>query len=277
MPDQTLRFQGTLLDNAGHTSKVYLTLTYVPPVPVVVGANHGGYADVAGAVSPLPLMAYRGYKSGIPAAWSGEPLGVTCPTVNLAIKDVAGTASGKYDAELAAYFRQVPNGALVTIDGEYEAQRYPYTPVQVISAIHNARAIFKANAPAGAKFGQNVGSYTANPKSKHYPLSQWIVSGLDFYALDGYQDNQATTPAGVFGPDVEQVRSVEPNAVFAIFETNSAFPGQVRADWFKAAYAWAKETNCLTFISFWNAQYAWDSQDTATINSLSVINADSQS
>jgi hypothetical protein len=253
------------------------------------GTNKGGFGEMQNAIG-RHLRGYRGYQypqdTAIPAAWPGADAGpiprsitavisLTAPNVD-GLADVAGVIDGKYDSHLAAYFAKVPSSALVTMGAEYEDDHFPYAPAQILAMHERVHPIFKRHAALGSRYGWCCSSYTESKHSSHYPLAQWVPPGLDFYAIDGYQGNFSETVSSVLAPCLKAIRSVEPEAIPAVFETNAYIPA-ARPAWFTNAYAWAKDTGCLTFLPFWGAApYNWQAGDTETIATLAAINADSQ-
>lgn len=261
-------------------------------VKPVLGCNKGEFATMDAAISPA-MRGYRGYmypQSQVPAVWPGPdagpvPSGVLLPSISVAAPyltgttpDVAGVISGKYDAALVAWFKLVPAAALVTLGHEYEANYqapvYGWTPAQIKAMHEHVYPLFKENAAPGARYGQCFSSWSGYTASSSYPLTQWVLPGLDYYAVDGYQDAAVPTVAGVFGACATQIAAAQPNPQLAVFEVNSAVPA-TRAEFFTQSWAWAKSEGCLTFNAFWAASgtYGWSASDTATIEALSSIAA----
>jgi hypothetical protein len=259
----------------------------------LLGANKGSYATVDAAVGTLP--AYRGYgypADGIPASWPGSdaapvPAGVTMPVISFyppqidsgAFYDITGMAGGTYDAELIAYFSLVPANALVACFHEGESNTYGAgkpapvrngTEATYVAMHEHLYALFHMHAAAGARYGQIFSSYSSNPASSSYPLSNWVAPGMDFYGIDGYQGGGSDTIANTFGTSLTQIEVVQSSPVIAIPETNSYLEAD-RPAWFADVAAWAPDALCL--CTFWaSGTYAWVPDDIATISELEAIN-----
>ena len=249
------------------------------------------------------FRAYAAPAAGVPSAWPGSvgviPAAATLPVISIK-PDIPTVLSGSLDAQLAAYFALVPAGAWVSLWHEGDTAANGFTTTQIIGLHSHVYPIFKANAPATAKYVQITAGYTGNPLSSHYPVSQWVccpANGgplLDVYGMDSYADVVTDTATSIWNRTMfglpgtsNGVASVATGGQFAITETGIkaslvAAGGQSRASWYNDTYTFAKANSLLAFLTYWDAPsstsgYAWDPTDTATISALSSINADSNS
>lgn len=107
-----------------------------------------------------------------------------------------------------------------------------------------------------------------------------MAAGLDFYGLDGYQADSSHTASTVFGTAARQIADALGPVRLAVTECNSVIPAN-RPRWFMDTWSWAQEHGCLTYFTFWDApgtgsSCAWLGGDSATISTLSAINAASR-
>jgi hypothetical protein len=270
---------------------------FSPSQGVLLGSNHGSFSTVEAAVGTL--TAFRGYNfptDGIPASYPGTnagpiPAGVTTPIISFyppqidsgEYYDVLGLLAGTYDTQLAAYFSSitVPDGGTVYItcfsEGESNVYASPEakpwrngTAAQYVDMQQHIQEVFNANAPPGAVYCEIFSSYTSNPSSSSYPLSQWVAPNMP-YGIDGYQGSSSDTIANTFGTSLTQIESVQSNPQILIPETNSYLEAD-RPTWFTDVDVWALANNAPVMCTFWGSSpYAWVAGDAATINVLKGI------
>ena len=202
------------------------------------GMNAHYYRGQAGFTS------LRYYVRGIPATFPGgkEPLppGIT-PVVSAKV-DPAAFAAGAYDMAVRRWLTQAPAGSLVTIDHEANGPRRDISRVEYLRAVR--RLVWLAE-PYPVAVGQIFATYPVQRLGQD--LAAWMVPGLDFYGLDGYQDHAWQTPAGVFGRAYAQVRAVSPDSDVGIAETNSRVDA---AAWAAVVYPWAASRPYLDFFTW---------------------------
>lgn len=252
----------------------------------VCGTNKGtGNSWSAISSATGGLAGFRGYNTpaqAVPTTWPGpgaSPIPATASLPVISIKpSIPAVLSGSLDSQLAAFAALVPAGAMVTCWHEGEAAANGYTTQQILGLHAHCYPIFKAAAP-GCMYGQIVTCYTATAASGHYPLGQWMAPGLDYYGLDGYQTSSSDTAASIFGTAATQIENAIGSVQLAVIECNSNIQAD-RPGWFNDTWSWAQANDCLTYFSYWDAagsgtSLAWQPGDSATINTLSAINAGS--
>ena len=200
------------------------------------GMNAHYYRGQAG------LTGLRFYVRGIPATFPGakEPLppGIT-PVVSAKVDPVL-FAAGAYDRAVMRWLSQAPAGSLVTIDHEANLPKRDVNRLAYLAATRRLAALAE---PYPVQVGQIFATYPVWRLGQD--LAAWMVPGLDFYGLDGYQGHAWQTPYGVFGRAYAQVRAVSPDSDVGIAETNSRVNA---AAWAAQVYPWAASRPYLDFF-----------------------------
>jgi hypothetical protein len=225
----------------------------------VTNSGATSWASVTAALGPVACERYYfSPPQNVPASSPVPAPGVSRMVVSFR-PVVADVLSGALDTAMAALFRTVRPGDCWT--AWHEGEAHAGTPADFIAMLSRTCRIFKANAPASARFGQINMSFTATIGSKYRPLSQWIScpanggTALDFVGIDAYPAAQSdTTWATCIAPVITQVTSVLPEPVWAITEAGDsakftdADAGQAR--FFADGWAWACRNSALTFIPY---------------------------
>jgi hypothetical protein len=197
----------------------------LPPAHhMLYGMNTRFYTGQAGITS------LRYYARGIPTTFPGQPGqtvpdGIT-PIVSLNC-DLAALADGSLDTQMKGYLKLAVPETLITVRHEANNAGNNVDPATYRAAIRRLAMLAKG---FPVRVGQIFG--TAN---RSQDLTPWIVPGLSWYALDGYQRVTTDTPASVFGHDYQQLLSLTKYASLGIAETNS----NVNPDaWARVVYPW---------------------------------------
>ena len=262
-----------------------------------------------------PFQGYRGYDAqgtgaAMPTTFPGPaagplPAGSSYWVISFG-PDITNVLNGDYDTEIVAYANDAQTHAVnnggggVVLSAWKEGDIDGPTPAQITALHAYMYQLIKPNAP-DVLYGQIFSSYTANPASSNYPLTQWMgtanglpvsnpdATPLDFYGLDGYKLGTGSTWANVFGYGVTAIRGVFPDVPLAIPEINcgadsNANPNPLWADraaWFTECWNQAVALNFLFMMTFWLQQASdtaneWvpgDASQPATIAALKAIAA----
>lgn len=231
------------------------------------------WSSIESALGASSIAGWRGYNPpsagfhGVPLSWPGGaagaiPAGVTLPVVSIK-PDISMVLAGTLDTQLATWFASVPSGAVVTLWAEGEASS-GQTPANIIAMHKHAYNIFKANAPAGAKYAQIFTTYTGYTGSTHYPLNQWVCSTansgvkLDLYGFDWYPNTNTTNAVNSITPAITQFNSVaDSGSSIAISETNYTTGTGItwtgtQAQWFTDTWSWATSNNCEFYFPYFD-------------------------
>jgi hypothetical protein len=275
----------------------------------VVGAGGGSSFPVYGtdreATWPVVQAAignmhgFRGYNgsgdgfNGVPSFWPGNtvvsiPAGVTLSCISIQ-PDITMLNAGSLDSHLAAFFAAVPAGQLVSAWEEGETYGGAFTTSAYIAGLARMHTIFRANAPASAKFGQIVSNASAYVGNAGYPLHQWMCTTanggvqMDYYGMDSYPQSPADTVAANLSATIAQMTAAGAAPPYAICECNtfSYWTAGTQASWFAGLWAAARAGNYLCMLSWWNptagdAQQIWP-PSSATIAELAAESAQAAS
>jgi hypothetical protein len=295
---------------------IFVYQTGVNAVPAF-GANGQSTYNGIKASGVVPMIAERVYNTPAqsmvpgytyPGGGGSTDAAVTWPCVSSQMPivggkiDVAGFIAGTYDAAWINFCTSIPASPahiLITLGHELEAGANTYTPTQIIQMHEHAYAIFKAHAPANARYGQCFTSFTSNPTSSHFPnqggggpsgtgCSQWMcctangaTSNLDYYAVDAYKggisgvnaDNTVATTAGRWLTDIQ---TKVPSPVIAVFETNVSSGASDSADaaWFTDIFNnFCIPNNALVMCVFYGSGTWNGAASPLTIAALQAINS----
>jgi hypothetical protein len=274
-----------------------VTFSVPPPKPKpkpVIGVPNpvntetsDSFATISAALGGLRgCRIYEAPGQNVPAGFPAVDPGCTTAVVSFR-PVVADVLNGSLDAALAAYFASIPASlALVLVTAWHEGEAHVDTPADFIAMQSHIYPIFKAHAPANAKYGEIHESYTATAYSQYRPLSKWLccpANGgtlLDFIGIDVYPDTNAATFADTIAPVVAEVTSVIPKPTWAVCEcyNNAATTGtdaQLEETFFDG-WAWAQSVGALTFFPYFgNAPCFWPPSP-AVVSALVAINAASK-
>jgi len=219
----------------------------------------------------------------VPAASPALQPGVTQLAVSFK-PAVTPVLSGSLDSALAALFRTVRPGDMWT--AWHEGEAHVGTPADLIAVLTRCMTLFRANAPASARFGQVAMSYTASGLSQYGPLHQWLCcpanggAGLDFLGIDVYP-NQAQA----FGQTIAYVQADVEQAIaspaWAITEMNTAASGALPPDsfgeqFFDDAWTWAVANGVSMFVPYFGNSPLIFPPGPLTLAELAEINAASK-
>lgn len=248
----------------------------------IVGVNSSGISDVQAACGIQ--RSWRGYNTpditstGIPTAWPGGQAGTWPSTVIMPVVSIKPSltaySNGSLDAALLAFAKTIPAGVMISCWHEGERANENNSAATITGLHEWAYPIIKQGSP-NCLYGQIYTTYSTRSSR----VTNWTCPGLDFYGLDGYSVGSTDTADVNLGTCATQILAAEPNARFAVTETNSDIQSQ-RPSWFTTAWSWAQQNECIVFQSFWNAvapdtTLNWIPSDTATINVLKSITSQS--
>jgi hypothetical protein len=196
----------------------------------------------------------------------------------------AAVLSGSLDSALAVLFSTVRPGDFWT--AWHEGEAHVDTPADLIALLTRCYGLFRANAPASARFGQIAMSFTASGLSSHGPLAPWLCcpanggAALDFLGIDVYPLAGQT-----FGQTMAYVESgvstVMLSPSWAITETNTAASGTLPPDsygqqFFADAWAWSQANEALALIPYFGNSPLVFPPGPLTLAELAAVNAASK-
>jgi hypothetical protein len=209
------------------------------------GINASQYHGQAGITS------LRYYARGVPEDFPGQgtmtvPEGIT-PIVSLNV-DPGTFAKLPCNGALGHYLLQAPSGTLVTVDHE---ANLPGRHIDRLAYLQAVRHLAYCAQGFPVLAGQIFSTYPVDHLGQN--LGPWVVPGLGFYGLDGYQRHASDTAAGVFGRSLAEVAAAAPTGVLGITETGSF----VDADaWGAGVYRWAASQPRVRLFAFYGCPYS---------------------
>lgn len=196
--------------------------------------------------------------AGIPINWpitASMNVGADNYVVSFRPNDLSGFIAGTYDAETKAWLRKVPAGTFVCV---YHEANLPSNLFQATlggtAAMHTAMTLRLHDLAQQVGTGVLIGSLlgTASPIVKNSP---WIVSGLDWYALDGYSSGRNLTANERFDPSLDNIVGVAPDAAgkLAIAENNAkqSTTDAMWNQWFTDCFNIAIDRQMLFWMTWW--------------------------
>jgi hypothetical protein len=197
-------------------------------------------------------------SAGIPINWpitASMNVGADNYVVSFRPTDISGFIAGTYDASVKAWLRKVPAGTFVCV---YHEANLPSNIFQATlggtAAQHTAMTLHLHDLAQQVGNGVLIGSLlgTASPIVRNSP---WIVSGLDFYALDGYSSGRNLTASERFEPSMDNIVGVAPDAVnkLAVAENNAkqSTTDQMWSQWFIDGFNIALDRELLFWMTWW--------------------------
>lgn len=202
---------------------------------ILFGIDNTSYAALQAATGGITAERWY-YKPGLPNGYRSQP-GVT---EIVSIKpDLSRIGQADYDAALVSWMRGLPSRTWLTVWHEANCPGNGIDAAQYRRATATMYSLVHGNG-IPVKYGQIFGacSYARG----------WVVPGMDFYGLDGYQRQSTDTAGSVFGPNLHAVRLVAgSNAPVAMTETNTLFN---RSAWAKATFGYWKAQGALAWLWF---------------------------
>ena len=224
------------------------------------------WAQIAPQVSNMTMM--RHYAQGLPAVdgvptrWVAPPDGAS-PFMSI-YPDPAKFLAGELDDAMIAFLQAAPaHGWLNTYHEPNVYHRV--TPAQ-------AREIHRRLQPMVHEYAPRIryGSVLLTGNN----LAQWVIEGLDFYAVDVYAGrNGRADPEPKLDHAYAQLPSTGRKGVA---ETNTSLPER-RPDWLCGMYNWLATHHAYAMITFWNPAGSlsgpWLPDDSRTIRAMNNIAA----
>lgn len=224
---------------------------------MLIGVNSSQYSTVNPDIPGLTVV--RRYSDN-GYVWPASPQGVVSwITFN---PNPAELTAGKLDTKIKSLVKGAPAGSMLGCYHEVNHFR-TITPAQMI-AVHEHMLPLVHEANPNVKYGAVLNDGSG--------LAQWVIPGLDYYAIDLYDwsKNAKTNPV----PRLEASFNQLPSGPYAVSETNSPVVSY-RPIWFATIYAWLLSKGGLAMSTYWNptGQYsgAWISNDAATIRALKHV------
>jgi hypothetical protein len=188
---------------------------------------------------------YATASNPVPATWPQPPAGVT--GIYSFKPALASVNHGTLDKAIVASLRALPVGSWVTIWHEANLANRGFQPGPYTAAVrHVERLIVSRSIPV--RFGQIFGTYAVNSQGQN--LSLWVVPGLAFYGMDGYDHaTHLQTPTEVFGKSFAEIRQAYPAASLAVMETGvSNGTASQTNQWADSAWSYACQQGVSAFM-----------------------------
>jgi len=252
-------------------------------VRVAFGTNLAEYATVSPALPGITFTKAFSEPAtgtnGVPPKWPGDsaskpPAGTR--TLSCFCPDPAMLLAGELDTPVKTYFGLAGPDDVATA---YQEGNGSWSPVWATAgftvadwrAMHVRLAGLAADASPGLRYGQVLAT---SPVRGGQDITPYVVPGMGWYSMDGYDLSGTSTPEAVFGETWAGILTVEPAARCAITETNSA---DTTGEWFTGCWEWLTANGGVLFSSFWETatsggqHYPWPPSDAvlATLQDIS--------
>jgi hypothetical protein len=231
---------------AGILATILLNYTGAPPAAcgavapppahgMLYGADNTAYSALQAATGGITAERWY-YKPGLPNGYRNQP-GVT---EVISIKpDLSRIGQAGYDAALVKWMRGLPSLTWLTVWHEANCPGNGVNPAVYKRATATMYKLVKSNR-IPIRYGQIFGA-CSNARD-------WVVPGMDFYGLDGYQRRSADTAGSVFGPNLSAIRAIDGgNAPVAMTETNTLFN---RYSWALATFRYWRDQGGMAWLWF---------------------------
>jgi len=240
------------------------------------GMNHGAFSNGTVAAVMGQVDGFRGYNApsaGVPAVWPGNgagpiPNGIRKPFISIR-PDITSFNTGALDAQISSYMKLCPPGSFLSLWAEGEAQRYPWTPEQIVT-MHERALWLKFNANPAIWYGQIAETYAANHRAD---FASYICPGLDYYALDVYPEAAGQPIATTAAKALDAMTGLDsPRIGITEFDPRGAsakFPDDPSA--FSDAWKFAQSEGMFVFMTYMVEPYT-----TTDLAALKTINHDAQ-
>ena len=232
------------------------TVSASTSVRIAFGVNLAEYAtvspDLPGITFTKAFSEPTTGTNGVPSKWPGDsatkpPAGTT--TLSCFCPDPAMAIAGELDASYTAYVKLAPAGSVITAwqegNGSWSGVWANGFTVANWRAMHTRLAGLTAAANPAVRYGQVVAT---SPVRGGQDITPYVVPGMSWYSMDGYDLQGTSTPEAVFGETWAGILSVEPSARCAITETNST---DATGGWFTDCWEWLTGNNGVLFSTFW--------------------------